>query len=278
MTFLVGRVTRIVTQTGWGPLALGCRARLVRGLIASVNSMTGTLYITGDTAADKLLNTNANALLIGMLLDQQVPMEWAFTAPRTLRERLGGTLDASAIAAMDPEDLVAVFVEKPALHRYPAAMAKRTGDLAQHLVDEYGGDPATLWETAGDAPELFARIQAMPGYGKDKSRIFLALLGKRFGRAPEGWEQLAGPFGDDTPRSVADVVSPETLLDVRAYKQMMKEKGRDREGNAVKKTAAKKTAAKKAQAKKKPTKKAGTKKAGSAKEAGTTKATATKRR
>lgn len=241
------------------------------------------LRVTGDDDADRLLNEDPLALIIGMLLDQQVPMEWAFTAPRTLRERLGGTLDASAIAAMDPEDLVAVFVEKPALHRYPAAMAKRTGDLAQHLVDEYGGDPAALWETAGDAPELFARIQAMPGYGKDKSRIFLALLGKRFGRAPEGWEQLAGPFGDDTPRSVADVVSPETLLDVRAYKQMMKEKGRDREGNAVKKTAAKKTtakktAAKKAQAKKKPTKKAGTKKAGSAKKAGTTKATATKRR
>jgi hypothetical protein len=101
-------------------------------------------------------------------------------------------------------------------------------------VDEYGGDTAALWETAETAPELFRRIQAMPGYGKDKSRIFLALLGKRFGRAPEGWQELAGPFGDDTPRSVADIVSPETLLDVRAYKQMMKAKGKDREGNAIK--------------------------------------------
>jgi uncharacterized HhH-GPD family protein len=172
-----------------------------------------------------------------MLLDQQVPMEWAFGAPRTLLERLGGSLDPTAIAAMDPDDLIAAFVEKPALHRYPAAMAKRTHDLCQHLVDEYGGKTAALWETAGTADELFRRIKAMPGYGPDKSRIFLALLGKRFGRAPEGWQELAVPFGDDTPRSVADIVSPETLLDVRAHKQMMKAKGKDKEGKTLKQSS-----------------------------------------
>jgi len=207
------------------------------------------LRVAGSEEADQLLNEEPLALIIGMLLDQQVPMEWAFTAPLTLKERLGGHLDVVHIASMDPEDLIVVFVEKPALHRYPAAMAKRTSDLAQHLVDQYGPDPAALWETAADAKGLFARIQAMPGYGPDKSRIFLALLGKRFGRAPEGWQELAGPFGDDTPRSVADVVSPESLLDVRAHKQMMKEKGRDREGNEVvkqKATKVKKKAMKKA--------------------------------
>jgi uncharacterized HhH-GPD family protein len=192
------------------------------------------LRVTNDEEANRLLADDPFALVIGMLLDQQVPMEWAFGAPKTLRARLGGSLDPTAVAAMDPDDLVAAFVAKPALHRYPAAMAKRTHDLAQHLVDEYGGNTAALWESAGTADELFRRIQAMPGYGKDKSRIFLALLGKRFGRAPEGWQELAGPFGDDTPRSVADIVSPETLLDVRAYKQMMKAKGKDREGNAIK--------------------------------------------
>lgn len=197
------------------------------------------LRVTGDDEADGLLAEDPFALVLGMLLDQQVPMEWAFGAPRTLKERLGGRLDPTTIAAMDPEDLVAQFVTKPALHRYPAAMAKRTHDLAQHLVDEYDGDTAALWESAETAEELFRRIQAMPGYGKDKSRIFLALLGKRFGRAPEGWQELAGPFGDDTPRSVADIVSPETLLDVRAYKQMMKAKGKDREGNAISQQSAK---------------------------------------
>ncbi|OWY61690.1 Fe-S cluster assembly protein HesB, partial [cyanobacterium TDX16] len=123
------------------------------------------LRVTGDDEADRLLAEDPFALVLGMLLDQQVPMEWAFGAPRTLRERLGGSLDPAAIAAMDPDDLIAAFVEKPALHRYPAAMAKRTHDLCQHLVDEYGGSTAALWETAGTADELFRRIKAMPGYG-----------------------------------------------------------------------------------------------------------------
>lgn len=189
-------------------------------------------------------------------------MEWAFGAPKTLKERLGGQLDASAMAAMDPDALVAVFVEKPALHRYPASMGKRTADLVRHLVDEYDGDPAAVWEGAADAEDLFGRISALPGYGPDKSRIFLALLAKRFGRAPEGWEAFAGPFGDDTPRSVADITGPDALLDVRAHKQMMKAKGKDKKGDALPTPAkATKKRAAKQPAKKVPAKKGSAKKA-----------------
>ncbi|CAN5676182.1 HhH-GPD-type base excision DNA repair protein [soil metagenome] len=188
--------------------------------------MKGTLAVTGNPEADELLNTDPLALLIGMLLDQQVPMEWAFGSPARLRERLGGTLDAAAIAAMDPEGLTAAFVAKPALHRYPGAMAKRAHELCRHLVEHHGGDPADVWEGAADGAELFERIHALPGYGPDKARIFLALLAKRFDRAPAGWQQHAGPFADDQPRSVADIDSPESLQRVREWKKAMKAEGK----------------------------------------------------
>src|SRR3954454_8307579 len=185
---------------------------------------TATMPITGDPAADELLVTDPLALVIGMLLDQQVPMEWAFKGPSTLRDRLG-RLDATAIAAMPPEELEAVFREKPALHRYPASMAKRTHALCVHVVEEYDGDARKIWNGVQDPQVLFDRIRALPGYGDEKAKIFLAILGKRLGVAPAGWEQYAGPFGDPTPRSVADIDSREAFTRVRAWKKEQKAQG-----------------------------------------------------
>ncbi len=184
--------------------------------------------VTGDREADELLVTDPFALLVGMLLDQQVPMEWAFRGPATLRDRLGRELDPVAIAAMDEDDVVAVFTAKPALHRYPASMAKRTYALSRHLVDEYGGDAGAVWRDVDDPAVLLARLRALPGFGAEKAKIFLAVLGKRLGAAPAGWEQLASPFGDGEPRSVADIDSAESLARVRAWKQAQKAKGKSK--------------------------------------------------
>lgn len=189
-----------------------------------------TLPVTGDPAADRLLVTDPLALLIGMLLDQQVSMEWAFRGPHTLAERLGGSLDAAAIAAMDPDELDAVFRAKPALHRYPGSMAKRTQELCRFLVERYDGDAARVWKGVRDPAELLRRLRELPGYGEEKAKILLAVLGKRLGRAPKGWEEVAAPFGDGTPRSVADVDSPEALARVRAFKQAMKAQGKGKDG------------------------------------------------
>jgi uncharacterized HhH-GPD family protein len=188
-----------------------------------------SLPITGNPADDQLLADDPLALTLGMLLDQQVPMEWAFRSPARLRERLGGRLDAAEIAAMGPEAVAAVFSEKPALHRFPGSMGKRAHALCQHLVDHHGGDAADVWEGAADAADLDARVRALPGFGEDKSRIFIALLAKRFDRAPAGWEEFAGPFADETPRSIADVSSEATLLDVRAWKKAQKAMGRKKD-------------------------------------------------
>jgi uncharacterized HhH-GPD family protein len=178
--------------------------------------------ITGDPDADRLLVDDPLALLIGMLLDQQVPMEWAFRGPLTLRERLGA-LDAHAIAAMSDDEIEAVFRAKPAMHRYPGSMAKRTRALCVHLVETYDGNAAAIWEGV-DAPAVVAeRLRALPGYGEDKASILLAILGKRLERAPAGWEAYAGRFGDDEPRSAADVDSPEALARVRSFKRDQKQ-------------------------------------------------------
>ena len=187
---------------------------------------TKTMPVTNTPEANKLLVSDPLALLIGMLLDQQVPMEWAFLGPYTLRERLGGTLDASAIAAMDPEDLVAVFVAKPALHRYPAAMARRTHELCQYLVDTYDGDAGKVWRGVRSGDELYRRLRALPGYGDEKAKIFLAILAKRLGKTPAGWEAAAAPFSDSTPRSVADIDSPEAFARVREFKKAKKAQGK----------------------------------------------------
>lgn len=192
--------------------------------------MEPTLPVTGDPAADELLVRDPLARLIGMLLDQQVPMEWAFSSPLRLKERMGGSLDAGAIAAMPLEELEVLFKGPPALHRYPGSMAKRTQQLCQHLVDEYGGRADAVWDGVTSGPELFARLRALPGFGGEKAKIFLAVLAKRFGIAPEGWEEPAKPFSDATHRSVADVSSAEALLEVRAFKKMMKAKGKGKDG------------------------------------------------
>jgi uncharacterized HhH-GPD family protein len=188
---------------------------------------TATMPITGDPAADELLVTDPLALVIGMLLDQQVPMEWAFRGPATLRDRLGG-LDCAAIAAMAPEQLEAVFKEKPALHRYPGSMAKRTHALCTQIVEQYDGDAAKIWTGVEDPAVLFERIRALPGYGDEKAKIFLAILGKRLQVAPAGWEAFAAPFSDANPRSVADIDSRENLERVRAWKQAQKAKGKSK--------------------------------------------------
>jgi uncharacterized HhH-GPD family protein len=183
--------------------------------------------VTGDAHADQLLVDDPLALLIGMLLDQQVPMEWAFRGPANLSARLGG-LDAARIAAMPPDELVEVFRQKPALHRYPGSMAKRTQALCQVIVDTYDGDARRIWNRVRDPQVLLDRLRALPGYGDEKAKIFLAILGKRFGRAPAGWEDLATPFGDASPRSVADIDSRESFARVREWKKAQKAMGRSK--------------------------------------------------
>ena len=194
--------------------------------------MTGTLYITGDAKADKLLNTNANALLIGMLLDQQVPMEWAFSGPATLRQRLGH-LDPKKIAAMDVDEFVAVCSEKPAIHRFPGSMGKRIHAVCEALVADYKGNAANIWNGVDDAAEIYRRLRALPGYGDEKSKIFLAILGKTQGVTPDGWRDAAGKFGDDEPRSVADVHDEISLGKVRDWKKAQKAAKKDKQDNPL---------------------------------------------
>src|SRR5918996_2061003 len=169
------------------------------------------IHVTGDADADRLLAENPLALLIGMLLDQQVPMGWAFRGPLTLQQRLGGTLDAETIAAMGPDKIEAVFREKPAMHRYPGAMGRRTHALAAYVVEQYGGDAGAISGGAPPGEETYRRLHELPGYGDEKAKIFLAILGKRLGEAAPGWEEAAAPFSDNTPRSVPDIDPPETM-------------------------------------------------------------------
>jgi uncharacterized HhH-GPD family protein len=178
--------------------------------------------ITGDLEADLLLEREPLALLIGMLLDQQVPMEWAFKGPSTLKERLGGTLDAAQIASMGSEAFVDVCCAKPAIHRFPAAMGRRIHEMCEILVEEYGGDASKVWKGVRSAQVLHDRLRRLPGYGEEKTKIFMAILAKRFDRRPAGWEEVAAPFSDAQPRSVADVHSEESLQAVRAWKKQMK--------------------------------------------------------
>jgi uncharacterized HhH-GPD family protein len=181
------------------------------------------LHLAQDEEADQLLSENPLALLIGLVLDQQIPLERAFSSPRDLKDRLGGRLEAEEIAAMDPDALAAVFAQRPALHRFPAANAKRVQDLCRLIVDRYGGSAADTWTTARDGADLYSRIRGMPGFGDQKARIFIGLLGKQLGVRPEGWEQAAGRFGQPgTYLSVADIVDERSLGRVRAYKQQMK--------------------------------------------------------
>ena len=176
-----------------------------------------------DDEANELLSRNALALLIAMLLDQQVPLERAFSAPRDLVRRLGHEPTADELASFDPEALAAVFSERPALHRFPKAMAARTQDLARLIVAEYDGDAASLWTTASSGTELLKRVSALPGFGDAKAKIFVALLGKQLDVRPDGWREAAGSFGDEGSYvSVADIFDDESLGRVRSYKQALK--------------------------------------------------------
>ncbi|MFJ8939600.1 HhH-GPD-type base excision DNA repair protein [Streptomyces sp. NPDC102365] len=191
-----------------------------------------TLHLAQRPEADELLGRSPLAAFVGMLLDQQVPMEWAFAGPYTIARRLGGEdLDAHEIAAYEPEAFAALLSTKPAVHRYPGSMAKRIQQLCQYLVEHYDGDAARVWEDAGTGTgtgvatgaELLRRLKELPGFGTQKAQIFLALLGKQLGVRPKGWREAAGPYGEaGSFRSVADITGPESLTKVRAHKQEMK--------------------------------------------------------
>jgi uncharacterized HhH-GPD family protein len=181
------------------------------------------LFLTGDPAADRLLSEDPNALLIGMVLDQQVPMEKAFSGPAVIAERMGGTLDVAAIAALDADRFVEICSQRPAVHRFPGSMAGRIQAVCRELVDNSGGDAANLWAGVSDGAELLRRIAALPGFGAAKSQIFLALLGKQYGVTPPGWREAAGRFGvEGSAISVADIVDEPSLRAVRAAKKAEK--------------------------------------------------------
>lgn len=181
------------------------------------------LHITGDPAADALLTDDPLALLIGMLLDQQIAMETAFAGPLKIRDRTGA-LDARALAEHDPDALVDIFRETPAVHRYPGSMAARVQALCRTLVDEWGSDAAALWTRDDpDGPEVLRRLKKLPGFGEQKAKIFLALLGKQYGFTGDGWREASAPYGEEGAfRSVADIVSPESLAKVRENKRQAK--------------------------------------------------------
>lgn len=186
------------------------------------------LHLAQDADADALLTRDPLALLIGMLLDQQVPMEWAFGAPKVLADRMGtDRLDPAAIAAFEPEAFADLAARKPAIHRYPGSMAKRIQQLCAHIVQEYDSDVTAVWSDASSGAELLRRLTGLPGFGKNKAQIFLALLGKQLGVRPDGWRAAAGPLGEDgVRRSVADIRDDTTLAEVREYKQQQKKQAK----------------------------------------------------
>jgi uncharacterized HhH-GPD family protein len=183
-----------------------------------------TLYLSTEPEADALLASDPLALLIGMLLDQQFPLERAFVAPYRLAQRTGvSRLDAAAIAGYDPEALAAIFATPPALHRFHGAMSARTQKLCQVIAEEYGGDAAAVWRGAATGAELLKRVGGLPGFGKQKAQIFVALLGKQLGVQPEGWREAAGVYGEEgAHRSVADITDAASLGQVRDYKKQLK--------------------------------------------------------
>ncbi|WP_131103368.1 HhH-GPD-type base excision DNA repair protein [Ornithinimicrobium sufpigmenti] len=185
--------------------------------------MTETLHLVGEPEADRILSEHPFALLTGMLLDQQIPMEVAFDGPRKIVERLG-SIDPAAIAAADPEEFIAICATPPAVHRFPRSMGQRVHDLATAVVRDYDGDAAAIWtDEDPDGKEVLRRLKGLPGFGDQKARIFLALLGKQRGLTAVGWREAAGDYGrDGVHMSIADVTSVESLQQVRAYKKEKK--------------------------------------------------------
>ena len=178
-------------------------------------------HIANEPTADRVLDEHAFAPLVGMMLDQQYGMEHAFRGPEKVLSRFG-TLEPAAIAAADPEEFTALCSRPPAIHRFPASMAGRLQELARMICDEYDGDTARLWTEAASGKDLLKRVQALPGFGRQKAQIFVALVAKQLGVRPEGWEAAAGDYALEGYRSVADVVDAESLLKVREFKQQKK--------------------------------------------------------
>ena len=185
------------------------------------------LTIAQEPEADSLLSDSPLALLIGLVLDQQITLEKAFTAPLVLSQRLGEALDARKIAALDPVQLENVFSEKPALHRYPAAMAQRVQEVCMVVATAYGNDASRIWTEAKDGKELLGRIRKLPGFGEMKAKIFVALLGKQLGVDAPNWREASAPFGEPGSfLSVADIRDPDSLAKVREFKAEMKAQGK----------------------------------------------------
>ena len=192
-----------------------------------------TIAMPVEPEANELLSRDPLALLIGMVLDQQVPLERAFSAPLDLARRLGHEPTAAELADFDPVALAGIFSERPALHRYPKAMAGRVQELARLIVDSYDGRPERLWTTAKTGAELLSRVSALPGFGAQKAQIFVALLGKQLGVRPRGWREAAGTFGArGSHMSVADIADAESLARVRTYKQELKAATKSKAGAA----------------------------------------------
>ena len=189
------------------------------------------IWLTGDPEADRLLTEDDNALLIAMILDQQVPMEKAFTGPLVIARRMGGRLDVAAIAAMPEEEFIAICAQRPAIHRFPAAMAKRIQQVCRVLSDNYDGQASNVWRDAATGEELRQALAALPGFGNEKAAIFTAVLAKRRGIQPPGWREAAGGFGEEgSYRSVADIVDADSLARVRETKRAAKAAKRPAEG------------------------------------------------
>lgn len=189
--------------------------------------MNTDLHLTGDDDADRLLSSDPNALLIGMVLDQQVTMEKAFSGPAVIAERMGGSFDVVKIAETEVDDFVAICAERPAVHRFPGSMGKRVHQVCSALVEDYDGDATRLWSDVSSGKELKKRLAALPGFGDQKASIFVALLGKQRGVTPTGWREAAGRYGEDGVfRSVADIVDQDSLAKVRETKKAEKAKAR----------------------------------------------------
>lgn len=184
---------------------------------------------TGDEAFDAIVQENPLALLLAMLLDQQISIELAFKGPARLRERVGEDLTVDNVVGLSEDVLIEMFGQKPALHRFPKNMARRAHELFTHLDVHWSGDPASLWSDSPTAETLFDRLHSLPGFGEEKAKILLAVLGKQSDLAPVGWEEFAGAFADEQPRSVADIDTPEALARVKEWKKIQRSEGRTKQ-------------------------------------------------